>query len=204
MQTRYPYRPIKERADYSWPEGKRLAVYIALNVESYTFGGGMIEELLPSAPQPDILNYAWCDYGNRIGVWRILELLEELHLPVTLLVNSRLYGEAPQIMAAFRKRGDEIACHGRTNSERQGGLSRDEESALIHEATQTMIQKEGRHPGGWLSPWISETYETPVAMTSRCGSRPLPAHFSPCLIRRRSMTVRASLADWSALPISPA
>jgi allantoinase len=161
MNMRYEYRPILERADYFWPEHKRLAVYIALNVEMYQFGGGMIEELLPPAPPPDVLNYAWCDYGNRVGVWRILELLEELRLPVTLLVNSHLYSTAPQIMSAFRSRGDEIACHGRTNSERQGGLSPDDESALIADATKTLTEHEGRHPGGWLSPWISETSATP-------------------------------------------
>jgi len=161
MRFRYPYRPIIERPDYCWPDRKRLAVYIALNVESYTLGEGMIEELLPSGPQPDVLNYAWCDYGNRVGVWRLLDLLKELHLPVTLLVNSHLYSVAPRIVDAFRERGDEIACHGRTNSERQGGLSLDAETALIAEATNTMTQREGRHPGGWLSPWISETYATP-------------------------------------------
>jgi allantoinase len=161
MSARYEYRPIVERSEYFWPERKKLAVYIALNVELYTFGGGMIEELLPAAPQPDVLNYAWCDYGNRVGVWRILALLDELRLPVTLLVNSRLYSTAPQIMSAFRNRGDEVACHGRTNGERQGGLSLDEESALIAEATQTLTEHEGRHPGGWLSPWISETSVTP-------------------------------------------
>jgi allantoinase len=161
MNTRYHYQPIIQRRDYCWPEGKRLALYIALNVESYSFGEGMIEELLPPAPQPDILNYAWCDYGNRVGVWRILDLLDELHLPVTLLVNSNLYSAAPQIMSAFRTRGDEIACHGRSNSERQGGLSQDDEAALIAQATKTLMEHEGRHPGGWLSPWISETYATP-------------------------------------------
>ena len=64
-------------------------------------------------------------------------------------------------MSAFRSRGDEIACHGRTNSERQGGLSAEEESALIADATKILTEQEGRHPGGWLSPWISETSVTP-------------------------------------------
>ncbi len=159
--TRYDYQPIVERADYFWPEQKRLAVYIALNVESYAFGEGMIEELLPPSPQPDVLNYSWCDYGNRVGIWRLRELLDEFRLPVTLLVNSHLYSAAPQIVASFRERGDEIACHGRTNSERQSGLSREEEATLIAEATKTMTEQEGRHPGGWLGPWISETWATP-------------------------------------------
>jgi peptidoglycan/xylan/chitin deacetylase (PgdA/CDA1 family) len=161
MPTRFSYQSIRQRTKYCWPGEKQLAVYIALNVESYSLGEGLIEELLPAGPQPDVLNYSWCEYGNRVGVWRILDLLEELKLPVTLLVNSTLYATAPDVIGAFRERGDEIACHGRTNSERQGGLSRKAEAAIIAEATETLTQQEGRHPGGWLSPWISETEATP-------------------------------------------
>jgi peptidoglycan/xylan/chitin deacetylase (PgdA/CDA1 family) len=161
MPTRFSYQSIRQRTQYRWPGDRQLAVYVALNVESYSLGEGLIEELLPAGPQPDVLNYSWCEYGNRVGVWRILDLLEELHLPVTLLVNSALYATAPDIIGAFRRRGDEIACHGRTNGERQGGLTREAEAALIAEATEKLTQQEGRHPGGWLSPWISETHATP-------------------------------------------
>jgi allantoinase len=158
---RYQYSAITERADYHWPNAKRLAVYVALNVEQYRFGEGMIEELVPAGAQPDVLNYSWCDYGTRVGVWRLLDLFEEFHMPVTLLVNSDLYTACPSVVEAFRKRGDEIACHGRTNSERQGGMPESDERALIEEATGVVGQHEGEAPRGWLSPWISETSMTP-------------------------------------------
>jgi allantoinase len=158
---RYKYSPIIQRPQFSWPDGRRLAVYIALNIESYRFGSGMIEELLPASPEPDVLNYSWCDYGNRVGVWRLLRLFEELELPITLLVNSAVYGENPEVIEPFRLRGDEIACHGRTNSERQSGLDEDQERLLIEEATDTITKHEGAAPKGWLGPWISETYATP-------------------------------------------
>lgn len=158
---RYNYSPVTQRADYSWPEGKRLAVYLALNVEQYKFGDGEVEELVRSRHQPDVLNYSWCNYGTRVGVWRLLDLVEEFGIPVTLLVNSDLYGAAPMVVDAFRRRGDEIACHGRTNSERQGVMNEAEERALIEEATRVLEQREGKRPSGWLSPWISETNATP-------------------------------------------
>jgi allantoinase len=160
-KPRYSYSAITQRPDYSWPGGRRLAVYVALNVEQYRFGEGLIEELVPAGPQPDVLNYSWCDYGTRVGVWRILDLLEEFRIPVTLLVNSDLYAACPSAIEPFRKRGDEIACHGRTNSERQGGMAEADERALIEEATRVVHQHEGRAPRGWLSPWISETHATP-------------------------------------------
>jgi allantoinase len=158
---RYRYSAITQRPDFSWPDSKRLAVYVALNVEQYRFGEGIIEELVAAAVQPDILNYSWCDYGTRVGAWRLLDLLEEFHIPATLLVNTDLYEACPDVVDAFRKRGDEIASHGRTNSERQGGMAEAEERALIQEATSIMARHEGQPPQGWLSPWISETHVTP-------------------------------------------
>src|SRR5580693_3611327 len=120
---RYSYRPITDRPDYSWPNGRRLAVYVALNLEHFAFGEGLGAELAPGGPQPDVLNYAWRDYGNRVGVWRLLDLFADLRMPVTLLVNSAIYDYCPEVVAAFRQRGDEIVGHGRTNSERQGTLA---------------------------------------------------------------------------------
>ena len=58
---RYDYVPIKGRRGYDWPNGTRLAVYIAVNVEHFAFGEGLGAELAPGGPQPDILNFAWRD-----------------------------------------------------------------------------------------------------------------------------------------------
>ncbi|MGE5164222.1 MAG: hypothetical protein ACM3IH_09375, partial [Sphingobacteriales bacterium] len=78
--NRYPYSPISARPVYDWPDGKRLAIYIGLNLEWFSFGEGLGAELAPGGPQPDVLNYAWRDYGNRVGVFRLAELFGELGL----------------------------------------------------------------------------------------------------------------------------
>lgn len=162
---RYAYSAIESRAAPDWPGGKRLAVYIALNVEVFGFGEGLGAELAPGAsvgiPQPDVLNYAWRDYGNRVGVWRLLDEFYRLELPVSVLANSETYTAAPGIMEAFRKRGDEVVAHGRTNSERQGVLDEAGERALIAETTEVIAREEGRPPKGWLGPWISQSRATP-------------------------------------------
>ena len=87
--TRYSYSPIVKRTDYSWPEGKRLAFYIALNIEHFAFGSrdSAWTANIRSGPQTT-RNYAWRDYGNRIGNWRLFEMLDELKLPATILLNS--------------------------------------------------------------------------------------------------------------------
>ena len=158
---RYEYVPITRRPDFDWPDGKRLAVYLAINHEHFAFGGGLGAELAPGGPQPDVLNYAWRDYGNRVGAWRLVELLDALDLPATALVNSAIYDYAPDLIAAHRARGDEVAGHGRTNSERQTTLDEASERALVKEATDVLTQAEGKAPKGWLSLWIAESPRTP-------------------------------------------
>ncbi len=158
---RYDYVPIRGRPVYDWPNGRRLAVYLALNLEHFAFGEGLGAELAPGGPHPDVLNFAWRDYGNRVGAWRMLDLLDALDLPAAALLNSAIYDHCPQLAAAHRARGDEIVGHGRTNSERQGVLEEAEERRLIAEATARIASAEGRPPAGWLGPWISQSRVTP-------------------------------------------
>ena len=167
---RYGYVPITRRADYVWPEGKRLAVYVALNLEHFAFGEGLGAELAPGGPQPDVLNYAWRDYGNRVGAWRLRELFDELSLPCSALINASLYDYCPELVASFRARGDEIVGHGHTNSERQSVLSEAEELALIRAVSTTIGAHEGKPPAGWLGPWIAQSHATPDLL-KECGYR---------------------------------
>lgn len=168
--ARYDDHPLPERPRYTWPNGARLAVYIGLNLEHFAFGEGLGAELAPGGPQPDVMNFAWRDYGNRIGAWRLLTLLDQLGLPATLLVNTAMYDHAPALLAAHRARGDEFAGHGRTNSERQSILPPAQERALIAECTARIATEEGAPPRGWLSPWIAESVATPD-MLAEAGYR---------------------------------
>src|SRR6185437_2461182 len=88
---RYPYSPITARKDYSWPGGKRLAVYLGLNIEHFAFGAGEGHLLTVANPPPDPRTFAWRDYGNRVGVWRCLELFDELNLPAAHLINTTVF-----------------------------------------------------------------------------------------------------------------
>jgi allantoinase len=180
---RYPYRPITEPPPFRWPQGEGLACFFALNLEAYSFGEGILDEIVPMSPHPDVLNYSWLDYGNRVGALRLLELFRSLDMPLTLLVNSEVYGACPGLIEAFRAIGCEVACHGRTNAERQGQLPEAEEAALITEATATIAAREGRPPRGWLGPWISESEVTPDLLKEAgyhyvldwcCDDRPIP------------------------------
>jgi len=128
---RYDYSPISKRADYTWPGGKRLALHFCLNVEHFEFGQGLGNDYAAPHPQPNSRSYAWRDFGNRVGAWRLLELAERYDLPYALLVNTELYDYCPEMIAAFRERGDEIVGHGRTDAERQADMSHEQERACI-------------------------------------------------------------------------
>jgi allantoinase len=157
---RYDYSAISRRPDYSWPGGKRLAVHIALNVEHFAFGEGLGNDYAVPHPAPNTRSFAWRDYGNRVGAWRLLELADAYQLPLGLLTNTELYDYCPEMVQAFSARGDEIVGHGRTNGERQIDMSFDQERACIQEVSQKIFDREGVRPKGWLAPYISQTVDS--------------------------------------------
>ncbi len=158
---RYEHSSIFSRPAYQWPNGARLAVYFALGLEHYAFGEGMAETLVPGIPAPDVLNTSWREYGNRVGAWRVLKAFEEYGLPLAILLNTAVYDEAPDLMAACRRAGCEIVAHGRSNSEMLAGRDEADETAYIRAVTEDIARAEGQRPYGWASPWIAETLATP-------------------------------------------
>ncbi len=158
---RFAYRPITRRPDYRWPGGAGLAVYIGFNIEHFAFGEGLGAMIGPASPQPDVLNYSWREYGNRVGAWRCLELFDQLGLPAAALINTALYDHCPELVAACVARGDELVGHGHSNAERQGSLDETAERELLLQCRERMRLRSGTAPGGWLSPWISESPLTP-------------------------------------------
>ncbi|WP_308813834.1 polysaccharide deacetylase family protein [Sphingomonas sp. GV3] len=157
---RYPYRPITDRSVYDWPGGARLALYFGVNHEVFDFGGGLGAELAPSQTEPDVMNYAWRDYGNRVGVWRLFDLFDRLNLRTTALLNADVLDRCPGLAEACRDRGDEIAAHGGSNAAAQGRMHRHGEDRMIRDVTERLAAL-GTRPTGWLGPWISESRHTP-------------------------------------------
>ena len=158
--NRYDYVPITKRNDYTWPGGKRLAVYFCNNLEYFAFRAGEGSNSTGmSAPQSQ-RNYAWRDYGNRVGVWRMFDLFDELGCPLAHNLNSLILVHHPDIGERMLTRGDEFVAHGRTNSERQGTLWEEDEARLIAETTETIAKFTGRQPVGWMSPWLSQSSVT--------------------------------------------
>jgi hypothetical protein len=89
-----------------------------------------------------------------------MEMLDEFGIPASMLMNTEMFTQCPQVVSAVRKRGDEIVGHGRTNAERQGTMPEGEEQNLIREVVDTIRKETGQPPIGWLGPWVSESFTT--------------------------------------------
>ncbi|KAA8607707.1 polysaccharide deacetylase family protein [Salipiger aestuarii] len=172
---RYAYSAITTRPDFSWPDGKRLALYIAIGVEEYTPDTGMREDIVPDAIRPgsgapDMVNTAWRDYGNRVGGFRLLDRLRDLGCPPTILLNTDVYDSAPDLIRAARADGAEFVGHGLRNSEHLQAMNRAEEQAYLARVRDRIAQEEGSPPGGWSSPWLAHTPHT-IDLLAETGYR---------------------------------
>lgn len=159
-QKRYAYRPIVDRPDFSWPGGKRLAIYISLGIEEYVFGEGITEDLFPGASKPDYVNTSWRDYGNRVGVFRVIDCFHREQVPISILLNTAVYDRAPQVTDYARARRCEIVAHGLNNSDTLAGRLVDDEARYLAAVSAKIAAQEGAPPAGWSSPWLAHTDNT--------------------------------------------
>jgi peptidoglycan/xylan/chitin deacetylase (PgdA/CDA1 family) len=160
---RIAYSALPERAPLRWPGGARVAVWVAPNIEHYEY----LPELVrvrnpwPRVPHPDILGYGLRDYGNRVGVWRLMALFDRLQLPVTVSLSMAVLDLYPEIAQAMLERQWEFMSHGLYNTRYHWGLSEDEERAAIEQCQQIHLRHTGRRLPGWFSPAASNTLQTP-------------------------------------------
>jgi peptidoglycan/xylan/chitin deacetylase (PgdA/CDA1 family) len=149
---RYDYIPIHKRPQYEWPGGAPLAVTFNNNIEYFAFGTGLGSDSTGAAAAQSQRNYAWRDYGNRVGIWHYLDLLDEFGLPGAHNVNSAVLEECPEIVERLNGRGDEYVGHGRTNFERQDVLWEEDEARLIAECTEVLTRLSRRRPEAGSDP----------------------------------------------------
>lgn len=158
----YSYSPINERPRILWPSGAKLAFYIGLNIEHFVIDAPSTSISLAGAGRfPDPMNQGWRDYGLRVGFWRMLELFDELTLPISVLLNSDVCERYPQVIAAGVERDWVWCLHGKTNSAMHQNLELQEERRVLSDIYAIVAQATGTHPKGWLGPALSETFNTP-------------------------------------------
>jgi peptidoglycan/xylan/chitin deacetylase (PgdA/CDA1 family) len=151
-----------DRPALRWPNGARVALWVIPNIEHFLFD----RSATPIAPDstklsPDILNYSWRDYGVRVGIWRLMEVLERHGIRGTVALNSDVCTHYPRIIEAGNALGWEWMGHGATNSVVHNAQNEEEERVLIRGVMDAIAKGTGKRPRGWLSPALSETVRTP-------------------------------------------
>jgi len=161
-KERLAYSPISGRPRLVLPEGKRLAVWVIVNVEEWDIRETMPRTVIsPPAgglPMPDIPNWAWHEYGNRVGFWRMLKVFDDFSLRANLAINGSAIAAYEAIARAAAERGWEFMGHGYSQKNMQ---KVDNEAADIARTTEAIAGFVGRRPRGWLGPGLTETWQTP-------------------------------------------
>lgn len=159
---RFAYSPIVDRKPLKLPNGARVAVWVIPNIEHFLIDRPSTSvTMVTTSLKPDILNYSWRDFGVRVGIWRMMEVMEKHGVKGTVALNSDVCIHYPRIIEEANKLGWEWMGHGQTNSVLFNAQKEDEERALIAEITSTITKATGTKPKGWLSPALSESFNTP-------------------------------------------
>ena len=164
QSPRYDYLPITRRPAIRFPGGKRLAVMIYVNIEHVPFGStALAHAIYPPTLQysPDILNHGWRDYGNRVGLWRIMRSMDDHGFRGTVNLNSDVCREFPEINEEGNKRNWEWGVQGDNNTSIPSLMERDEERAFIQRNVAIVREATGKQPKGWLSMCLAESHDTP-------------------------------------------
>jgi hypothetical protein len=139
-----------------------MAVWVIVNVEEWSPNEPMPRTVLTppagGSPIPDIPNWAWHEYGNRVGIWRLLDVFDEFQIPAVLAINGSAVRTYETISRAALKRGWEFIGHGFTQKNMQKVENEREDIVKTREAIRDFT---GRPPRGWLGPGLTETWETP-------------------------------------------
>ena len=159
---RIAYSPITERPALKLPGGARMVVWTIVNVAEWDIHQPMPRTVLTppagGSPMPDIPNWAWHEYGNRVGFWRMAEVLDQLGIKAALAINGSAVGAYPAITEAAKSRGWEFIGHGYSQKNMQ---KVENESEDIAKTTEAIRAATGKRPRGWLGPGLTETWNTP-------------------------------------------
>ncbi len=160
------YSAIIDRPPLKWPNNKKLAVWIAPNLEHYEFEPppSKYRAPWPRVPAPDVMNYGYRDYGNRVGFWRMLEVFDEFNIKGTVSLNMAVLEHYPQIGEAMLKRDWAFMSHGIYNTRYLFGMSIDEEREFYRDSIDTLFKNTGKKLQGMLGPGFSATPNTPNLM----------------------------------------
>ena len=161
----FRYSPIVKRPALKWPGGARVALWVNPNVEFFA-----LDDVMPGnsnervtrehARVPNVRNWSLRDYGNRVGIWRLMEVLKRFGIRASAATNSAVCDHHPEVIEAMLEAGWELIGHGETNALRINEMPPEEERSSIHRTLERIEKATGKRPVGWLGPGLAETWAT--------------------------------------------
>jgi len=157
----YDYWPYRDRPKIEWPGGKKLAFWIAPNIEFYELNPP-VNPKRPGWPRPapDVVGYSQRDWGNRVGHWRLMELMDKYALRGSVSLNVALCQHHPEIIEACAARDWEFFSHGIYNTRYSYEMDEAQERAVIEDSIRTVQEATGQRIRGYLAPALTHTPRT--------------------------------------------
>lgn len=168
---RYGWSPLARRPPVTWPNGARIALVVMPTLQWFPLDmptGPFSPIGAFEAPYPDLRAYTHRDYGNRVGIFRIMAVLDRLAIPASVPTNAAIAERYPELVTEVVRRGWEVVAYGRhMGHSHHAGLERTTEAVLVDEALATLRHASGQPVAGWLSPGGTESLHTVDLLAER-------------------------------------
>ena len=161
---RYDWSMLSERIPVQWPGEKSLALWVNVSLQHFPLNQRGVPFAPPGGmtmPYPDLRHYTLRDYGNRVGIYRILEALESRGVKASFAVNGELVDRVPGLVREVAASGEIIAHGWNMDSPHYGAMDTAEERRLIDDTLNALREHTGQRVRGWLSPGRNESENTP-------------------------------------------
>ena len=168
----YDYVPLPKRGKLEWPNGARVALILTFNLETwdlikdtdepyYAGGPPNLPAVLPGN-KPDYPNYTWREYGQRVGIWRLIKLFDEMGIPASCTTNAVTFERRKDMTDAILERGWELLAHNWEQGELLTDFAHDveKERDVIDRSIEMYEKHVGKKPVGWLSSSLRGTLNT--------------------------------------------
>lgn len=157
----YAFMPWRRRPRITWPGGARIAFWVVPNIEHYEYDPPPNARRMPwPRPVPDVAGYSWRDYGNRVGFWRMADVMARYGVRGSVSLNVAVCDHYPEIIERCCELDWELFSHGTYNTRYFYGMSEDQQRAVIRENRETILRASGQSMDGWLTPAISNDETT--------------------------------------------
>lgn len=157
----YDFRPWRGRRPIVWPEGKKVAVWVSPNLEFYELDPPVNPHRKAwTKPHPDVVGYGHRDYANRVGHWRMAEMMEKYGFKGSVSLSVALCQHIPEVVENANTLGWEFFSHGIYNTRYCYGMDEAQERAIIEDSIRTVREATGQTIKGWLAPALTHTIRT--------------------------------------------